>query len=169
MRTFALFLLLVGGAGAFLPASMNTKVVSPAVRSSTALGPYSNLTPEQLEVQLDQLRNSYGEVSRRYRRSFFTHDEWLKHRAVDRFPGTLLKLAQSGVVRDLAGEVAFITLTAAFVVIWNCLFVVGFDDLTGMHYDPMAITGLSLPLLAMPSTPFTFSSPALALLLGKCC
>jgi hypothetical protein len=125
------------------------------------------LSPEELEIKLNDLRNSYGEKSRSFRRSFFTHDEWLKHRALDRFPGTLLKLAVSGVVRQLAPEVAIIASTAAFAILWNCLLVTGYDDFQGIHYDPIIISGLSFPLLALPATPFTFSSPALSLLLSK--
>jgi hypothetical protein len=121
-----------------------------------------------MEIKLNELRNSYGEKSRKFRRSFFVHDDWVKHRAVDRFPGIFVKFLKSGLVRQLAPVVGFITSIAAFVVAWNCLLVTGYDDFQGIHHDPFAIlSGLTFPLMALPATPFTFSSPALALLLGK--
>jgi hypothetical protein len=65
--------------------------------STTALRPLRKLgePPDPL---------SYSEQSRKFRRDFFTHDSWLKHRSKDRFIGTLLKILDSGVVRALAEE-----------------------------------------------------------------
>lgn len=158
-------LLLVASASAFAPPpSANSKLATPAVQSTTALGPLSGMSPDELEIVLEGLRNSYGEQSRKYRRSFFSHDEWLKHRSADRFPGTLFKLVKSGVVRVLAPEVFFITMTATFVVVWNAFLSAGYVGFDSIQHDP--IVSHPLPLLAMPVTPFTFSSPALALLLG---
>lgn len=169
MKAFSwTILLLVGSVSAFSSTSANTKRVSSDCRSSTALGPYLKLSPEAREIRLNKLRNSYAEVSRRFRRSFFTHDDWLKHRKLDRFPGTFVKLAASGVVRKLAPEVTIVTSTAAFIVLWNCLLVTGYDDFRRIHHFPITISsGLKFPLLSLPATPFTFSSPILALLLGK--
>jgi hypothetical protein len=116
------------------------------------------------EKRYEALRNSYGEVSRRYRRSFFTHDDWLKHRALDRFPGTLVKLAQSGVVRQLGGQVGIIAGVATGITLYNDILVLGWLDFDGNMHEALV---QGLPLLKLPAEPFNFSSPILSLLLGK--
>ena len=107
---------------------------------------------------------SYGETSRKFRRSFFTHKDWLKHRSEDRFVRNLVSIVESGVVRQLAKEIGFVVATATFVVAWNCLLGEGFVDFTGVKHDPIF---QGLPLMKLPIEPFTLSSPALGLLLGK--
>ena len=162
MKIYALAaLLLTTGVSAFMPPSASRKIItSSLLRSSTALGPYSNLTKEQLEVKTDELRNPNVEESRKFGR----YDEWLKTGAVDRFPDTLVEIFQPGIVRHLALEVSFIAATATFVCLYNCLFVAGFVDFDGQKYLPLFP---ELPLLSLPATPFTFSSAALALILGE--
>ena len=69
---------------------------------------------------------------------------------------------------------------ASFIVTWNALGVVGWEDLQGMHHDPLSLVSLMgeqqqqqtmhdfavpLPLLFLPMAGFTLSAPALALLL----
>jgi len=121
--------------------------------------PPEPITPEDSERR----RESYTEISRRYRRSFFDQDQWLKHRRSDRFVDNLLTLSDSGVVRALKNEVFLIGAIASVICIWNALMVAGFDDWAGVHHNP--IVGLVLPLVKLPAEPLTVSSPALGLLL----
>ena len=62
---------------AFAPAN-NHAVVSDSTASTTSLqmGPPA---PKSL------LAETYGEGSRKYRRTVYTHNEWVKHRSSDRF------------------------------------------------------------------------------------
>jgi hypothetical protein len=106
---------------------------------------------------------SYGERSRPFRRNFYTQPDWEKHRSRNRFKGNLLSITRSGVIRQLTNEVLFITAAATAVWATNCLTAAGFDDLTGVHHEGLLPF---FPTLQMPSEFFTFSSPALSLLLG---
>jgi len=49
------------------------------------------------------------------------------------------------------------------LVLYNALLATGYEDLAGIHHEPL----LQLPLLTLPSEPFTLSSSALSLLLGE--
>eukprot|EP00977_Amphora_coffeiformis_P016038 scaffold4855_cov195-Amphora_coffeaeformis.AAC.23 len=133
----------------------------PAQSSSTALGPVVVGSKDASNAL------SYSEQSRRYRRDFFTHDSWLRHRSKDRFVGTLIKILDSGVVRALAEELIVVGGVATFVIVYNALCVVGYDDLMLQHHDALAAPG-SYPLMWLPLAGFTLSSPALSLLLGEC-
>jgi ion channel-forming bestrophin family protein len=130
------------------------KLVSPvsASRTGKAPDPYA-----------------YSEVSRKFRRDFYNHDSWLRARQKTRFIGTLSKIFDSGVVRQLLGEVMIIGGIATTVVLYNCLFVTGFTDFAMVQHPPVFNWGL--PLMRLPLEPFSLSSPALSLLLGKpnCC
>lgn len=109
---------------------------------------------------------SYGERSRPYRRTFYTQPDWEKHRSKRRFVGNLGNLFRSGVVRQLSDEVSLVAFVGFFVCVFNVLLVDGFDDFSNVHHEPL-IEGFRFPLLKMPSEFFTFTSPALSLLLGK--
>ena len=108
---------------------------------------------------------SYGEESRKYRRTVYTHDDWVRHRSPDRFWRNLRAFTSSGVYKNLAKEVVATTSVATFVVVYNCL-VGGYEDFAHNHYDPLFNSPL-LPLFGLPLAPFTLSSPSLGLLLGK--
>jgi ion channel-forming bestrophin family protein len=142
---------LLSGSDAFQPAR-----VTP-IRQPTVLGPVAK------SGQPDPL--SYSEQSRAYRRDFYTHDSWLKARSKNRFVGTITKFFDSGVVRQLVDEIILVGAIATTVVLWNALFVAGYDDFSMVHHAP--ILDANLPLLKLPGEPFTLSSPALSLLLGK--
>ena len=118
----------------------------------------------QLAATIEPPEKTYGETSRKFRRSFFSHKDWLKHRSEDRFLKIVLSTVNSGVVRQLAKEVGFVVATATFVVFWNSLLGEGYSDFSGVHHDPLVH---GLPLMELPITPFTLSSPALGLLLGE--
>jgi putative membrane protein len=41
----------------------------------------------------------YGEISRQYRRTVYTHDDWVKHRSPNRFIKNLFTIFNSGVYK----------------------------------------------------------------------
>ena len=108
---------------------------------------------------------SYGEESRQFRRTVYTHDDWVKHRSPERFWRNVRAIGVSGVYKNLATEVAVTTSIASFIVVWNMVFG-GYTDLSGVSQPPLMPDAL-MPILNLPLTPFTLSSPALGLLLGK--
>lgn len=122
----------------------------------------------QLSASIDETspapEQTYGETSRKYRRTFYTHNDWLNHRSDDRFMRLVLSAADSGVVRQLSTAVGFVVGTAAFVVLWNALLVEGYVDFSGLHHAALLP---NLQLMELPYEPFTLSTPALGLLLGK--
>lgn len=155
-RLAALFLLASTPAtNAFTPSSLpNVKVAAP---SSSAL----EMGPPKADVALAE---TYGEGSRKYRRTVYTHNEWVKHRSSDRFFGNLSTMVNSGVYKSLAKEVLATTAVATFVVLYNAL-AGGYTDLEGAQHAAILS---ALPALVLPLTPFTLLSPSLGLLLGTC-
>lgn len=107
---------------------------------------------------------SYGEESRKYRRTVYTHDDWRKHRRSDRFIYYLGSLFVSGVYKSLAREVSATTAIAAFLCLYNAA-VGGYTDFAGVQHAAL-VTSPFLPLFGLPLAPFTLSSPSLGLLLG---
>lgn len=132
----------------------------------------------------------YAERSRPFRRDVFAYDDWVRHRSSDRFAGRLVKFFQSGIVRGtsmsddkcssrsfsqiqnlycaaLATEIVLTTAVATIVCFGNALLAAGYDDLAGVHHDPIVLEtlGYHLPVLSLPAMFFTLSSPALSLLL----
>jgi predicted membrane chloride channel (bestrophin family) len=107
----------------------------------------------------------YGEESRMYRRTVYTHDDWVRHRSSDRFARNLQSFATSGIYRTIFKEVISVTGIASFVIVWNMLFGEYQDLLSVVH--PGVLHGIfpNIPILALPLTVFTISSPSLGLLL----
>ncbi|KAL7547727.1 hypothetical protein ACHAWF_011016 [Thalassiosira exigua] len=100
----------------------------------------------------------YGEESRKYRRTVFSHKDWVDHRSSSsRILENLQSMFFSGVVRQLRPQVTAVVASAAFVLTWNYI-----ATETGLPLDNVNI---DLPVLALPTLPFTLSSPALGLLL----
>jgi ion channel-forming bestrophin family protein len=106
---------------------------------------------------------SYGEESRKYRRTVYTHDDWVKHRSPERFTRNLMSTTNSGIYKNIGNEVLATTGVALFVVLWNML--------TGTYTDFAGVEHLGilkdtiLPVFSLPLAPFTLSSPSLGLLL----
>ena len=97
-------------------------------------------------------RVPYGEASRKYRRTVFSHNDWVEHRSSSsRTFRNLQSMFFSGVVRQLRPQVSVVTSIAVLVLVWNWI-------VTNTTFHP----GL---ILSLPSLPFTLSSPALGLLL----
>ena len=109
---------------------------------------------------------SYGEESRQYRRTVYTHDDWVKHRSPDRFIRNLVTIPSSGVYTNLGKEVLATTLVATSVCVWNNVFG-GYTDLEGVKHAGALVVGQAPLLIGIPMAPFTLSSPSLGLLLGK--
>jgi len=106
---------------------------------------------------------SYGEESRKYRRTVYTHDDWVKHRSPQRFLRNLSGIFVSGVYKSLANEVLITTGIATVLVGYN-LIVGGYTDFEGTNHAAIISSGY-LPVVGLPLAPFTLSSPSLGLLL----
>lgn len=147
-----------------LPSSASSRTI--AARSVIGSSPPSSLVVLESgsgtleEDPLFDVRTSYIEVSRQYRRTRYTHDDWLKHRSPDRFFSNLAEFSTSGIYRGILKEVGTVTAIASAVVLWNVFLGEGWVDSAGVHHDT-----LGLPLLKLPLTPFTLASPSLGLLL----
>ena len=91
MKFTAIFALaLLGSVEAFVPQSVQT--VTPSVEtSSTALpaGPPDTATKDI----------PYGETSRQFRRTVYSHDDWVKHRSPNRFVKNIFSLVNSGIYK----------------------------------------------------------------------
>jgi predicted membrane chloride channel (bestrophin family) len=155
MKLSALFALtLVGFVDAFVPQSVQT--TTPSVEtSSTALsaGPPDTATKDI----------PYGETSRQFRRTVYTHDDWVKHRSPNRFVKNIFSLVNSGIYKNVSREVSATTTVATIVFLWNML-TVGYDDLSQIHHAPL-IDSYYVPGLTLPMNPFTLASGSLGLLL----
>jgi len=106
---------------------------------------------------------SYGEESRKFRRTVYTHDDWVKHRSADRFVRNALSITSSGIYRNIGNEVFFVTGVAIFAVLWNAI-TGEYQGLGGAIHDG-ALKNTLIPVLTLPLTPFTLSSGSLGLLL----
>jgi ion channel-forming bestrophin family protein len=119
----------------------------------------------KVPAELPPLKDiSYGEQSRQYRRTVYSHDDWRKHRSPDRFFYYMRSVVNSGVYKNLAREVSTTTAIATIVVVYNAL-VGGYTDLMGVQHAAL-VESMWTPLLTLPLAPFTLSSPSLGLLLG---
>jgi len=165
-RRAALFIALVAAqfneSTAFTPVIQGQVAIAPST-SSTATAMKTKQAPETKDD--DTMKNSYGEVSRQYRRTVYSHDDWVKHRSPDRFIRNLKSFSSSGVIKNLGKEVIATTGLAAALVGWNMIFGEYQDLMSITHNGPLHDT--LIPVLSLPLAPFTLSSPSLGLLLGK--
>lgn len=86
----------------------------------------------------------YGEDSRKYRRTVFTAEDWIKHRNSERIVSNLRGIFYSGIVRQLRRQVLIVCGVSAAVVLLNVSGVARFT---------------------LPALPFQLSCQALGLLL----
>jgi len=136
---------------------------SPAVRA-TALEDDACVDEVCVTTNEPADKLTYSEDSRKFRRTVYMHDEWVKHRSTDRFAKNVADLFKSGVVRALYAELIFTTSAALFVVLANCI-LVGYTDLSGVAH-PAVVEGWFAPKgLTLPALPFSIALPALSLLL----
>ena len=122
-----------------------------------------SLRPPKLQKAKDI---SYGEASRKFRRTVYTHDDWVGHRSPDRFIKYFASIPTSGIYKNLAKEIIILVGVTMLVMGYNGC-VTGFQDLSGAFHNPIWSSPL-LPPLTLPLQPFTLSSSALGLLLGMC-
>lgn len=172
--SFSAFLvaaLMAAGANGFMvPASKNS-MIKPTTTDKKAVSP-SELQMSDTGTGWDSFANarpikdiSYGEGSRKYRRTVYSHDDWKKHRSPDRFLYYISAIWSSGVYKNLAREVIATTGIAAFVCIYNIL-VGEYQDISGVTHAGI-LANTMLPVIGLPLAPFTLASPSLGLLLGK--
>mmetsp|Transcript_30234 Transcript_30234/g.65286 ORF Transcript_30234/g.65286 Transcript_30234/m.65286 type:complete len:531 (-) Transcript_30234:10-1602(-) len=109
------------------------------------------------------LTERFGEGSRKYRRTVYTHDQWRKHRSSDRFFNNLGTLFQSGIYKQVGNEVFLTVSIAVSVCVWNAL-AGGYQDFSGAMHDPVLAEGWAMKI-GMPLEAFTLLSPSLGLLL----
>jgi len=134
-----------------------------ATRVGTEL--YSDTTEIDILPNMPPIKDiSYGEASRKYRRTVYTHDDWRKHRSSDRFIYYLASLGVSGVYKNIGREVGATTAIAAIVCLYNAL-VGGYTDFSGVEHAPV-IANSWLTVAGLPLTPFSLSTSSLGLLLG---
>ena len=93
---------------------------------------------------------SYGEESRKYRRTVYTHDDWVKHRAPDRFVRNTVSTVTSGIYKNIANEVYFVTTVATAIVVLNAM-TGSWQDFSGVVHDGF-LKGI-FPTLTLPMTP----------------
>jgi hypothetical protein len=159
-RSFALSVLLatIANGDAFSFTSNSLVAHKPTTRTSNLyMGPPVDPTAPITEQM--------GEGSRKYRRTVYTHAEWVKHRSPDRFVNNLKTLFNSGIYKQISREVIATTSVAAFVCIWNMI-AGGYTDLAGVQHGPLA-SGPFVQMIGLPLTAFTLVSPSLGLLLGE--
>lgn len=106
---------------------------------------------------------AYGEESRKYRRTVYTHDDWVNHRSPDRFWRNIIAMPTSGVYKNLAKECIATTAVATAIVVYNAL-VGGYTDFGGVQHAAVLQNEL-LPKIGMPVSPFTVSGSFLGFLL----
>lgn len=157
MRTFRFVVLLSGLLGVVF-------LQQPVGAFAPVQGRLSRCTNciELSYVQSDEDEISYAEQSRRFRRTNFNHEDWVKQRNNYRLLRSLRSTLRSGVVRQLFVELGLVTAIAIITCLWNALLVVGYQDFSGVTHPPFMN---NLPLLSLPLEPFSLSSPALGLLL----
>jgi len=105
----------------------------------------------------------YGEGSRKYRRTVYTHKEWTRHRSPDRFARNIGSLLNSGIYKSIGKEVLATTAVATFVCCWNAL-AGGYVDFNGVAHDALIQTRFGA-VVGLPLTPFTVLNSSLGLLL----
>lgn len=152
--------------------ALSVLLAACAVGNTVAFVPNSNnVVKAPSTISLDPLRVSifengeipYGEESRKYRRTVYSHEDWVKHRSPDRFFKNILSTTKSGIYKNVGREVLVVTLIATFAMLWNMLTGEYTDLVGGVH--PGMLRGQYTPVLALPMNPFTLSSSFLGLLL----
>jgi len=149
---------------AFSPCTLHDVHISSRCHSKSAIS-LADKNDNVEEVREGSLRAAtkelgkvpYGEISRKYRRTVYRHDDWVTHRSSSsRILNNLQSMFFSGVVRQLRPQVTVVTSVAALVLTWNCIIV---------NSDASALQNIDLHAISLPMLPFTLSSPPLGLLL----
>ena len=112
----------------------NQAAFSGAASTSSRSSPSAALgmqTKQPPAVPDSPSKYSYGEESRKFRRTVYTHDDWVKHRSSDRFFRNLRSITQSGIYENISKEVIATTSVAAALCFWNCIFG-DYQDFSGV-------------------------------------
>mmetsp|Transcript_12475 Transcript_12475/g.13835 ORF Transcript_12475/g.13835 Transcript_12475/m.13835 type:complete len:621 (-) Transcript_12475:248-2110(-) len=129
---------------------------SPTISITLPVG----LRPPKLDKAKDI---SYGENSRKFRRTVYSHEDWVRHRSPDRFFRYVASVPTSGIYKNIGGEIWVLTAITCIVLLYNGL-ITGYQDINGIVQEAVWSNPL-LPPLTLPLQPFTLSSPSLGLLL----
>ena len=166
-RTVLSIAILVAGRLNFSDALVSTRLRSCCVASPAENTSALHMKTKQATSTIidEAAKTTYGEIGRQYRRTVYSHDEWVQHRSPERFYRNLSSTLSSGVFQNLSKEVFTTTAIATFVIFWNCLFG-QYEDLHNVVHNGPFHDSL-IPVLVLPLAPFTISSPSLGLLLGK--
>ncbi|CAB9515397.1 UPF0187 protein [Seminavis robusta] len=105
----------------------------------------------------------------------FDHDNWLQHRASDRFFRNLFQsLSNYPIFQSLLDEVGLLVALSVGIIVWNALFVYGYTDFNGIYHESpiAAMEDPAFPWdvfknckLELPIDPFLISGGPLGLLL----
>ena len=159
MMKISCFLAVLALTGSGIDAFVTTHRQTPSVLKTNTVA-----TSTVLNVKTKDAKGAdipYGEQSRYYRRTVYTHDDWKKHRSPDRFFYYLLNFLSSGIYKNMYREVGATMTVAAGIVAYNCI-TGGYTDFAGIEHA--AILPF-LPMAKLPILPFTLASPSLGLLL----
>jgi len=116
---------------------------------------------ELMSSEMEQAR-----LSNQYAR--YSHDDWLRHRASDRFFNNLFKFDKSPIVKNLLDEAAILAAICVGIIPWNELLIEGWTDLNEVHHEAPLANILPAALtfkLALPTEPFFLCGGPLGLLL----
>jgi putative membrane protein len=125
MVRFTVFFLLLASANAFTVQQGHSRVATKLF--DTTKSPPVIPAPKEI---------SYGEESRKYRRTVYTHDDWVKHRSSDRFVRNILTTTTSGIYKNIGREVLATTSIAVFIFFWN-MGTGGYTDFSEFALDPL--------------------------------
>jgi len=119
---------------------------------------FGTVTKDKRETTIG---SEYQEATRAYRRTVYMHQEWVDHRSTERFFRSLTTILESGVLRARNKEVNLILGFASFLVVWNSI-AGGYTDFEMVKHGAIIP---HLPVLSVPLSFFTLTSPTLGLLL----
>jgi putative membrane protein len=157
-RVAAILLVALLATGATSAFSSPAKSDNARAKPTTAL---ASTTKDRLPKGRPKI---YGEESRKYRRTVYTHDDWVKHRSSDRFFKNLAATTSSGVFKNMADPVLAATSVATLLVVWNGM-VGGYTDFQGTNHAALLPENPLFFQCSIPLAMFLLSSPSLGLLL----
>lgn len=148
-----------------LPNLQSTSTSTTALHASSFLDKDADAD----KYDYDELMGSEMEqarLSNQYAR--YGHNDWLRHRASDRFFRNLLEFNKSPIVKNLLDEAAILAVVCVCIILWNELLIDGYTDLNELHHDAPFANILPSALqfkLALPTEPFFLCGGPLGLLL----
>ena len=105
---------------------------------------------------LDALFNFDKEKNRKFRRTVFTREDWIKHRDNKRYLRDFFSMPFSLVLRGLTVQALSVMLWSIFLVLYN---------MTIEHLIFVFKLTIPIPVLSLPSLPVSLMSSSLGLLL----